>query len=109
MKEDLSDVGLVEEKRRLLDWWKRRKDCWIGGRELKIVGLVEEKRRLVDFWKRIEQKLQRSRTKDAILLLFPIEKFLYLIFQINTGGTIYFAQLLFTVVENLKIRLVNED
>ena len=54
MREDLSDVGLVEEKRRLLDWWKRRKDCWIGGRELKIVGLVEEKRRLVDFWKRIE-------------------------------------------------------
>ena len=34
MREDLSDVGLVEERRRLLGWWKRREDCWIGGREL---------------------------------------------------------------------------
>ena len=42
MREDLSDVGSVEERRRLLDWWKRREDCWIGGREEKIGGLVEE-------------------------------------------------------------------
>ena len=35
-------VGLVEEKKRLLDWWKRIEDCWIGGREEKIGGFLEE-------------------------------------------------------------------